>query len=36
MGPAFIDQRLNNDHLYPIIWLGNKGDVVELLPGGKC
>lgn len=36
LGPAFIDERLNTEYLYPIIWLGHKGDIVELLPGGKC
>jgi len=36
LGPAFVDQRLNCENLYPVIWMGNKGDTIELLPGGKC
>jgi len=35
LGPAFIDHRLNNETLYPVVWLGNIDDTIELLPGGK-
>ena len=33
LGVAFIDSRLKQGAPRPYVWLGNRGDKVEVLPG---